>query len=514
MKKNIRNTVFFLLLMVGFSSCVSQWLNNYPEDQIVLAKYWKSAADVDATVTACYRYMVNNDYMLRLFYWGELRSDNVVLNSASTDETNLWNMNIMTSNTITQWNAFYKVINYCNTVLYYAPQAKENDANFKEFEYQAYLSEALTIRAYSYFQLVRTFGNVPLVVNPSKDDSQDFNVPQNTERQILDQIISDLQLAETYARDTWPTIAQTKGRVTKNAVRALLADVYLWDQQYANCIVKCNDVINDNNNKVELMEPAYLFNKVFYDGNSSESIFELNFSTSGMLNTMTSDMYGNDVKGQSANVKASSSIYAAYNATTDLRCSSFMCYKKAAVSYFIFKYEGQSFSRDINNNGYNYTYRSASSTANWILYRLSDIYLMKAEALAESSSPEDLHQAVILVNKTYARANTNLSDNTVDSLNYMSYSTTSAVRKLVLEERRREFAFEGKRWFDLLRMTRKEGTTANAAQYLIPAYTDQALITEKLSQPGAWYLPINQTQISIDTLLHQNSYYSAIFGTN
>lgn len=505
MKNKIKYIIFPLILVFLFSSCIGDWLNNYPEDQIVLEKYWKSAADVEASVASCYRYMAADEYMYRLFYWGELRSDNIVLNNANTDESNLWNVNIQATNSITQWNSFYKVINYCNTVLYYAPTAKENDANFLDFEYHAYLSEALTIRAFSYFQLVRTFGEVPLVLNPSKDDSQDFNVAQNTEREVLDQIIADLKLAETYARDTWPTIAETKGRVTKNAVRALLADVYLWDQQYSNCILKCNDVINDYANKIELMEYSYLFTKVFYSGNSAESIFELNFSPNGIKNNMTTQLFGNVNKSVSkGHLKASSSILSSYNLLTDLRGQSFLM--SEAKGRNIFKYEGQSTPAD------NAEYRSASSQSNWILYRLPDIYLMKAEALAESGSAADLQEAVILVNKTYSRANSTAT--TVDSLSYQSYTTTSAVRKLVLEERRREFAFEGKRWYDLVRMVRKEGTTTNASLYITPAYTDATLITAKLSQTGAWYLPINQTQMSINPLLHQNEYYTAIFGTN
>jgi len=506
MKNIFKNIVLLLIISLGLTSCIDEWLDMSPDDQIVLDDYWKSAADVEAAVNSMYRYMIADDYVYRLFYWGELRSDNISLDNAKPYESDLWNCNVQTDNDITKWNSFYQVINYCNTVIYYAPGVIKLDANFKEYELRSYLSEALTIRALSYFYLVRTFGDVPFVRTPSKDDSQDFNVPQSTEAVVLDSITKDLILAETYSRETWTTTPQTKGRITKNAIRALLADIYLWRQDYDKCIEQCDDVINDKLNEIVLMESDYLFTKVFYQGNSPESIFELNFSSNAVKNNVTATLYGNFNKGISkGRVKCSSSIQNAYNQTYDLRYKAFM-YNVEKDYTKIFKYEGQAFSLVA---GWPYTYRGASSTANWILYRLPDIYLMKAEALAQSENTDNLHEAVTLVNRTYTRANPG-----IDSLNYQNFSTSTAVKKLVLEERRREFAFEGKRWFDLLRMARREGTTDNAAQYVIPGYIDPTLVTQKLSQLGAWYLPIHQTQMAINDKLYQNAYYTAIFGGN
>jgi hypothetical protein len=123
--------------------------------------------------------------------------------------------------------------------------------------------------------LVRTFGKVPLVLTPSKDDAQDFNVPQNTEREILDQIIADLLTAQKTARADYGVGAYNKGRITLNAVNALLADVYLWDQQYDKCVATCDKILN--NQSLQLVDGDELINSVFFTGNSKESIFELQF---------------------------------------------------------------------------------------------------------------------------------------------------------------------------------------------------------------------------------------------
>lgn len=507
MKNNIKkySRLFAIIPAMSFmfSSCVDNWLNMPPDDQIVLDQYWKSATDVEAAVNSCYRYMITDDFMYRLFYWGELRSDNIALDNSNTDETNLWNCNIQTDNGITRWNSFYQVINYCNTVLYYAPGVMNVDVNFKEYELRAFQAEALTIRSLCYFYLVRTFGDVPMILKPSKDDSEDFNVPQSTQEVIISQIINDLKTAESYARDKWSTNAETKGRVTKNAVRALLADVYLWNKEYDNCVSSCDRVINDNINPIVLMEPDFMFNKVFYIGNSPESIFELNFS-SNVRNNMTATLFGNLNKNISrGRVKASTTISSAYDPLYDSRGNTFLMPETAGRK--IFKYEGMSFS---NANDV-YTYRGSGSSSNWILYRLPDIYLMKAEALAQSSSTDSWKTAVTLVNRTFIRANQGS-----DSLMFENFQTQSAVQKLVLDERRREFAFEGKRWFDLLRLARREGDTKNALSYVVTGFVDAKLIEQKLSQMGAWYLPINQTQMAINDKLYQNDYYKTVLGGN
>jgi len=511
MKNILKNTALLIFFSFALTSCVDKWLDMRPDDQVVLEEYWTSAADVEAVVASCYRYMITDDYMYRLFYWGELRSDNIAMDNANTDESNLWNVNIQPDNGITRWNSFYQVINYCNTVIYYAPGVMAVDQNFKEYELRTYLSEALTIRALSYFHLLRTFGKVPLVVKPSKDDSEDFNVPQNTEKEIIDQIIADLTTAEGYARDSWATTASTKGRVTKNAVRALLSDVYLWNQEYDKCIESCDKVLNDKINEIILLETDYLYSKAFYEGNSPESIFELNFNSNLTKNNVTPNLFGNINKNISrGHLKGSASLINAYSLSYDTRLKSTLVAKysnnKIEMTSAIFKYEGQKVPADFSKELY--VFRSASSTANWILYRLPDIYLMKAEALAEIGETSNLRQAITLVNKTYTRANPE-----IDSLKFEDFNTAASVKKLVLEERRREFAFEGKRWYDLLRLARREGSTANAVQYILPNYSDATLITEKMAQLGAWYLPVNEAQISINRNLKQNDYYNSIYGT-
>ena len=143
---------------------------------------------------------------------------------------------------------------------------------------------------------------------------------------------------------------------------------------------------------------------------------------------------------------------------------------------------------------------------NKIWWRLADIYLMKAEALVEIGT--DLQGALDLVSKTFDRANPDLGSG---SLSISNYNMQSAMRNLVFDERQREFLFEGKRYFDLLRRIRREdGKPANVVNaYLLKKYSklDNTTTKSKLSELNALYMPINVDELRANTALKQNPFY-------
>lgn len=498
----------------GLSSC-NDWLTVYPEDDIAGDQYWKSGDEVQTVVTSCYRWLANSDCVTRMIVWGEMRSDNIEAgSSASTDEKNIMNVNVLSSNSLVSWSCFYKVINICNNVIKKAPGAMAYDANYREDEMNANVAEALTIRSLCYFYLIRAFGDVPLVTEPSESESKDYNTPQSSaDTVIIPRLISDLKEAETKANSLWTTDAQTKGRVTRNAVRALLADVYLWAGQYQNCIDECNAVFNDPAQELSFIDGDKYMNKVFYEGNSTESIFELNYTPNALLNTSVLNEYGNTRQSISAHLSATQNFYNfgfTYNSditdtVADYRGIGSMV--SSSSSHPIFKYTGQTPGTFENyHSAYSYVYRSNSTQPNWIIYRLSDIYLMKAEALANiATTQSQLDEVAALCNKTYRRATMDK-----DSLSHASFTFGTGCRNMVLQERRREFCFEGKRWFDLLRRNRQDGNVDYSLSLMNIRYSgdqDSELKKTKLAHKGAWYIPINTSEMSINANLHQNDYY-------
>jgi hypothetical protein len=196
----------------------------------------------------------------------------------------------------------------------------------------------------------------------------------------------------------------------------------------------------------------------------------------------------------------------AFNQTEDVRrYDAFAQTGAQSGIYRIFKYVGRPRS---SNDYFDYSYKIEldAKSANWIFYRIPDVFLMKAEALVELGGDDNLSAALMLVNMVYERSNP-----TAVPLLKNDYSTQDQMRNLVLEERRREFLFEGKRWFDLLRVARKEGKSRNMVnKYLVPnAVLNSDVLLTKLSIMDALYLPIHREELLSNTELKQNPYYAA-----
>lgn len=161
----------------------------------------------------------------------------------------------------------------------------------------------------------------------------------------------------------------------------------------------------------------------------------------------------------------------------------------------------------------------SASGANWIIYRLSDIMLLKAEALTqqlrEGTEQETLAynapiiaQAFYLVNAVNKRSI--LQTTMTDTLVAGDYSTKAQMEELVLRERHRELMFEGKRWYDLVRLSRRVGNTTTLTQAALQKVsTGSSLIQNKLSKMDAIYLPYNNDEMKVNPFLVQNPAFSS-----
>ena len=154
------------------------------------------------------------------------------------------------------------------------------------------IGEIKTLRALAYFYLVRTYKEVPFITDATVSDDQNFNKAKSSEDHILDALITDLVSAERVVRSTFESTKYSKGRITKNAVRALLADIYLWRNEYQSCVSKCNEILADTTIRLVQNFSDNLYNTVFVRGNSRESIFELQYSNDIQWNEATKAYYG------------------------------------------------------------------------------------------------------------------------------------------------------------------------------------------------------------------------------
>ena len=534
----IKYTAAALCSIVCMSSC-EDFLSIVPLNEIVLENYWENEAEVTSVVASCYSGIADGNFITRAMLWGEMRSDNMSKglinpNTPYVNDVQLTEMlegNILPNYYIADWSSFYTVINRCNTVLHYAPEVIERDPDFSESEWLAIEAEMLTLRALCYFYLVRSFRDVPLVLEPTLDDTAPMQVAAASPDSVLNQIVEDLKKAELNAVKEYPphynaNVSYTKGRVTKQAVWALLADVYLWMERYDDCIAYCEKVIEAKVEEAEEDRMSYdgdypllanqkasasnnihqAYNQIFGSGNSFESIFEvqIDYVYDDKRNPFRSYYGAFDVDmgalSASAFLAENTQNGNDYFAKTDIRPEELFDVEDVNV-FSIRKYITSNVSDDGTPS------KRSAAYPNWIFYRLTDVMLMEAEALVErnDSSENDLRIAFNLANAVYRRSNLAAQDK--DSLTFSTYGTQNQMREFVLLERQRELMFEGKRWFDLVRKARREGSNGAMLDLAKRKYTKPDAVKSKWIKPDMLYLPIFEDELKVNTLLVQNPEY-------
>lgn len=504
----MKKIICALCIACGLSSC-EEWFDIKPQTELVSNDFWQSKSDVESAVAACYRAFLEPDMMERLIVWGEVRSDNVLTGlNVSNDIYYILTANVDASNGYTKWEPVYRVINYCNTVLEKAPAVQQSDPNFKAGELRAYQAEAITLRALCYFYLVRTFKDVPFTTLSYKDDTRPFQLAQTDGDDIIDELLGELEsISDNYAKAVYSNTGDTKGRITQKALWALMADMYLWRNEYDKCIGMCERIQQTQSNPLQL-EPSTRYNQqVFGAGNSSESIFELQFDTY-TPNYVVNEMYGT-TGGRSSVNHLSSLDFGEYQLFDGSDIRQYDAFYGSSSAAFIpirkyVTYRLESSGNQVSASDYIVN----QNTQDWIIYRLADVYLMEAEALVERNAGGDLEKAIRLVSNTYDRANPSRG---TGSLKLQNYNSQELMRNLVFDERQREFLFEGKRYFDILRRVRRHGDLNNiVSTYLLRKYEsqDQATVMTRLNTLNALYLPVNRDELKVNKLLKQNPFYA------
>jgi len=460
-----------------------------PPSGLVRDDFWKSKEDVESVLMAAYRTFAMQDR--KLFLNGELRGD--LLEGKSNqpdDERIIMENNIYPDNEFCNWESFYVIINYCNEVIKNAPLVQEIDNTFTDFQLRSIMAEAYFLRSLSYFYLVRIYQEVPLVLEPSEDDNADFFPTKSTEDEVLDQIVADLNANREFAPSGgFSTIAENKGRASKAAYDAVLADIALWRFQYDEALIHIAKI--ESEEEFQLLPISRWF-ELYYPGNSLESIFEFQFdanlSQNNSLQSLTSQ-FNNQYEPSITALQMfardfSSELVRGEDATID---------KFGEDNFIVWKYIGQAADGQTQRSG------AESGSANFIVYRLADILLMKAEALSQLGR---YSEALLIINSIRERAG-------VGSVN--PASSANAFEDVILEERALELAYEGKRWFDLLRMGRRnnferkdkliEIMVSNAPS------TQRRILTTRLNNPLGWYLPVYAGEIDRNRNLTQNPFY-------
>ena len=483
---NMKKGLVILAIMFGMfilPSC-QDWLELIPPDGLVQDEYWKTKEDVKATLMGAYQQLAQMDELL--FLYGELRGDMIVKDrNVEPYMQRIMQGQIYPLNRLCDWSNFYKVINYCNNVIKYAPLVYEIDRTFTQYQMNGLIAEATFLRSLTYFYLVRIFKDVPFFLEPSEEDDVNFFLPKTEDSIILKHVKEDLEQSLFYVTDDYGSVEANVGRATRGALLALLADISLWNFEYEDCITYVD--------RIEALDyrllPGGNWFEIFNPGNSFEGIFELQFDDNlGQTNNLYDFTYRIDyflASSYALKLLSPSISQEIIRGNGSIR----------QLDSKLWKYSGGA------ADGKTLRTTSQQRSANWIVYRYADVLLMKAEALSQTAKYQE---ALDIVNEI---RNTRFMNPVSASFN------AEAMEDAILRERATELAFEGKRWFDLLRLGRRNNYKRKEKLIEIiienvPS-TEKLVLASKLTDPYGWYLPIQEDELERNNNLVQNPYYES-----
>jgi starch-binding outer membrane protein, SusD/RagB family len=510
--KTVKYIIFSVLMATAFVSC-SEWLNVMPQNKQASDSYWKSQEDVEAVVNAGY-YDLRNMVIGTLIPFGELRGGSIY----SIKGSHLQSFQVKPTDDLCDWGSFYQIINIANDVLANAHKAQASDNTYETEELNAHYCEAYFLRALCYFYIVRNWRDAPLFTVPFEDDSNTYQVAKSSESEILAQIKSDIKaaLATGASKEYYETTWETKGRATKWAFYALMADVCLWSGEatdYETAIQYCDELLDATSSHapVLLSTPTHSsWFSMFNPGNSNESIFEMQWdyqesqtNTLPILfdNTATDRVYqlssqllsefnSEYTSTEENQLEAVRTMYGGY-------CTDYPDAYDVATSGYVWKYCGSQTKSDKRTATY--------YDPNFIIYRMAEVYLMKAEALTLRGEEGDLEKAMVLINTIRKRSN-------LEEIEFTEDLTEPDLLEQILYERRIEFVGEGKCWYDELRFGRRDNNKYKTTFLIdkVTTYNQQASeswLTSVLNDDDALFLPINQSELESNKKLVQNPYY-------
>lgn len=473
MKQQKTLLTYMLLMVLGLTAC-KKALELNPITEYANANFWKETTQATAALNGAYTLLQAAMGPEGVFY-GEARADNVAQNltSLNTESLNLLTNNVNPSLRITNWSQLYAVVNQANLIIQNVRVMNQSGlyAN-KTAEYNQTLGQAYALRALCYFTMTRVWGELPIVTKPLKDATENYYVEKSDTAQVYSRIELDLDSATVLLPTSYAPSQTTKALLTAGAVNAIYTDLYMWRHQYEKALTASQKIISNTSNYslTSLTDATALENtsyaRQFTHGFSTESIFEIdfNFAERG-ARSFYIQVYG-DIGFQPA-----------FQVSVPLMTKFSPSDKRATISYN----ERRDITKFFDKTNF---VRSTMDDKNIIMYRLSDILLLRAEALNQLNRPGD---AITIVNQMKVRAGEiGLLPSDYNGL------TKSQVEDIILNERSKELCFEGKRWFDLVR-------TGKAISVMQPI--------NGLNNVDNYVWPISLNEIRLNPLLKQNAYY-------
>jgi hypothetical protein len=490
-------TYIFILFVVTFSltSC-EDFLDRQPLDQIAVNNFYKNENEVNLALVGSYAPLLDVDWTGKGWMITEIPSDNSQPGGTDPEFSPIDNFTVTADNPIVgnYWARHYQLVTYANTVIAKTELSEGIDNAAK----QPLLAEARFLRAVAYFDLVRVFGGVPLITEPPVF-GEDLLFPRSTVPEVYELIIGDFEFASEFL--PIERGGSNIGRATKGAALTFLSKVYLTNREYLKAKAATMEVMNLG---VYDLMPTYesLFALASND-NNIESIFQVQYAGCGPFGTgnpmqaffapwgegITKDRdgWGSQVPTGPSVSNPNTTILDAYEVGDERKKWTVM----TSNEYY----------PNINAEDGGYTYPAGGASATngnikkYVVGSGSDICFM--------STPQNAHilrYADVLL--TYAEAQIEIDGGVTTDADALAAfnavrlragleAVTQIDKETMLAERRVEFAFEGHRWFDLIRSNRAieimqlHGKNLDIHNLLFPLPSGEMQINPELIQnPG------------------------------
>ena len=436
-------------------------------------------------------------WYMDLIMISDSHSDNAYAGTTGAQVLDFENNNIDGSNSVLDrdWGRYMQDIARANLLICYVDSVK--DPSFTSAERISLKAQGKIFRAMAMFEMARIFGSFPVITTIADDITAEnidkvypqYFPKQNTQLEAYQQIEADLLDAVQYAPDN---LAGDKTKFSKSVARTLLAKVYAEKplRDYDKVVRYCDEVAADGFTLLSNYSDLFGMNATNTDTklrNSQETILEAQF-TAGSGNWCTW-MFGRDLLNWNNNftwakwVTPSRDLIKAFQSEGDnVRAQESIVYYNCSWSNYY------------PADNYPFMYKCRSSLSSLIKFRYADILLLKAEALIMKDSP-DFNAAATLIDQVRTRVG-------LSNLTTSDKSSKNSMVNAVLKERRLELAFEGQRWFDLVRLDKVE-EVMNA---VFSKDSGRKAMAYPFNQ-NSYVLPIPQTVIDENENVHQNPGY-------
>lgn len=496
MKRTIKYLSVVLVFTIMLTACKKGFLERLPYANISSNGFYNSENRIEIATVGLYG-TLQTFYRANYTEFAELPSDNAFTTEGSGGvygQFDRFSLNATNGLLSAAWANSYQSILQCNVILQSLPGVAFSNADYKK----QIEGEARFVRALNYFNLVRMFGKVPLVLQVITQSEARQSVRDEVDN-VYKAIVEDLDLAADYLPQNYT--GKNIGRATKWAALALLGKVYITGNRFQEALTPLHSVLESGAYSLlpsfaDVFKPA--------NANHKESIFEIQYEggtldegsvwgfkahprtlanvmgistadatvpTQDIINTFESDSVG----------EKTSPRY--------LETIGTMSYTNTAGAPVAVKHVKKHYMEHSIQN---------QSDDNWPLIRYADVLLMYAEALNETEGVPPA-ASVELVNQVRRRAfglSILGSDKTKD-LPLQKTITKEAFREAIFLERRLEFAFEGHRWFDLVRT----GRFVTVMNNHVKTYFNNSYKIEFYQQ----LFPVPQRELDINPLLKPNN---------